>query len=479
MPLARLVARSEGEELRRDMGLGALVLMGVGGTVGAGIFVVTGTAAAHYAGPAIALSFLIASVCCLCAGLCYAELASTIPVAGSAYTYSYATLGEFVAWTIGWNLILEYLFATSAVAIGWSGYFLAFLHDLGIEFPTSLSTSFLQTNGPARGYLNAPAAAVVLFVSWILARGMRKSTAFNVTIVSLKMIVISLVLVFGISHVHSANWRPFIPANGRNFGEFGWSGVIRGASVVFFAYIGFDMVSSSAQEVRNPRRNVPLALLLTLAVVTVLYMCMSLVMTGLAPYRELDVPDPVFVALAHAGNTLTWLRPIVSCGVVIGLLAALFLAAYGQTRIFYAMSCDKLIPSAFSALEPKTRTPVFATWFVGIAAATLAALIPLRILSELVSIGTLMAFGIVCVGVLVLRFTRPEVRREFRVPFVIPVAVSGASISLYLMISLPAPAWVRLAVWVVAGTLIYVLYGRKRSLLVSSKEPASSTRGAL
>jgi APA family basic amino acid/polyamine antiporter len=471
MPVQILLDRAGGEELHRHMGLWALVLLGVGGTIGSGIFVLTGTAAAQYAGPAIAISYLIAGAACLFAGLCYAELSSMIPVAGSAYTYAYAAMGEFVAWIIGWNLVLEYLFASSTVAVGWSGYFLQLAGAAHIHFPAALTTAPLTATGNGEwglsgGIANLPAALALLFITAVLTLGVRKSTLFNALIVLLKVGVILLVIFFGFQHVNPANWRPFVPPNTGVFGDFGWSGVVRGAGVVFFAYVGFDMVSSSAQEVKNPSRTVPLALLITLGVVTALYVAMCLVQTGLAPYKELNVAYPVLVAIAHAGDAMPWwLTPLVGVGVVVGLLAAMFLGIYGQSRIFYAMGKDGLIPPIFARLNPKTRTPVFALWVVGCGSALVAAVVPIQLLGELVSIGTLMAFAIVCIGVLVLRKTHPDTPRAFRTPFVWPVALLGVGTCVGLMALLPPPTWIRLAVWLAIGLVIYFGYGARRSVL--------------
>jgi APA family basic amino acid/polyamine antiporter len=474
MPVKLLLDRAGGEELHRHMGLFALVLLGVGGTIGSGIFVLTGTAAAQYAGPAIAISYLIAGAACLFAGLCYAELASMIPVAGSAYTYAYASMGEFVAWIIGWCLVLEYLFATSTVAVGWSGYFTQFLaHPLpgiaGIELPKALTTPPIAATGNGEfglsgGIINLPAALAILAISAILTLGVRRSTMFNVLVVLLKVGVILAVIVVGFQHVVPANWHPFVPPNRGVFGDFGWSGVIRGAGVMFFAYIGFDMVSSSAQEVKNPAKTVPLGLLLTLAIVAVLYVAMALVQTGLAHYTELNVAFPVLVAVQHGGPAMAWLQTPVLLGVVIGLFAAMFIGVYGQSRIFYAMGKDGLLPGVFSSLNP-ARAPAFSIWLTGIGAALVAALVPVQLLGELSSIGTLLAFAIVCVGVLVLRRTHPEVPRAFRTPFVVPVALLGAVSCIGMMAGLPWPTWIRLAIWMVLGLAVYFAYGVRKSLL--------------
>jgi APA family basic amino acid/polyamine antiporter len=448
--------------------------MGVGGTVGAGIFVLTGTIAANYSGPAVGLSFLIAGAACVCVSLCYAELASTLPIAGSAYTYSYASMGELVAWIVGWNLVLEYTFAAAAVAIGWSGYFAALLHEFAIVLPAAFTTAPLALRadgswGSSGGWMNMPAALIVLAVAALLTRDVRSSAKFNAAVVALKVGVILVVVILGARYVDIDNWRPFVPGNSGTAGEFGWTGVVRGAGVAFFAYIGFDMVSASAQEVRNPTRNIPLGLFVTLGICAALYVSMALVITGLVSYRELDVAHPVSVALANTGSGLAWLGPLVSASLVLCLSAGIFLAVYGQTRICYAMSKDGLVPRVFSRLSACRRVPVPGTWIVGGTTALIAAVVPLQVLGELVSIGTLLAFGIVCIGVLLLRRTDPEMPRAFRVPCAPLVSLTGAAICLYLMASLPATTWLRLFAWLIAGALVYVFYGRRHSVVAAAR----------
>lgn len=463
-------------ELRRHLGLTNLTLMGVGGTIGAGIFVLTGTAAANYAGPAVALSFVIAGLGCLFAALCYAELASMIPVSGSAYTYAYVTMGELVAWIIGWCLVLELLFAASTVAVGWSGYFSAYLNELGLFLPGALSQpplTFVRGGGIelSGSFLNLPAAAVLIALTCILHFGIRGTAIANALMVAVKLIVILLVIGCGAAYVQPGNWTPFIPPNTGEAGEFGWSGIVRAAGVVFFAYIGFDMVSASSNEANNPKRDIPLALMLSLLVCTILYISMCMVMTGLVSYTQLNVPHPVFVAISQAPE-LAWLRPVINLGAVIGLASAMLFILYGQARVFYAMAKDRLIPDVFGKVSPLRRIPVFGTWFVGITAALMAGVLPIQLLGELVSIGTLSAFAMVCVGVLALRRIDPDRVRGFRVPFIAFVAPAGVATCVYMMVSLPGATWVRFAVWLAIGLAIYFFYGRHRSKLAAQTASA-------
>lgn len=474
---------SDGEAsgLRRSLGLLNLSMIGIGCTIGAGIFVLTGTAAANFAGPGVALSFVIAAIGCLCAALCYAEFASMVPAAGSAYTYAYTTLGELVAWIVGWCLALEYLLSASTVAVGWSGYFTAMLDDWGVPIPAALTQPPLAHAGSAHvgsgwtldgGIVNLPAVLLILALTRVLSLGIRESAFFNNVMVIVKLTVIVLVICFGAAYVDADNWQPFIPPNTGNTGEFGWSGVMRAAGIVFFAYLGFDAVSTSAQEARNPRRDVPLALIATLVICTILYVAMSLVMTGMAPYTDLNVPHPVFVAVDHAGPALAWLKPVVSIGAVVGLASATLATLYAQTRIFYSMALDGMIPRAFSKLHPRHATPSRGTWYTGIAAAAIAGFVPIDVLGELVSIGTLLAFAIVCLGVLVLRRREPDLPRGFRTPAVGPVAVLGIASCGYLMISLPPGTWIRLALWLAVGLAIYFCYGYRHSRLRAASRQA-------
>ena len=462
------VAREEAHELHRTLGPWQLIALGIGAIIGTGIFVITGHAAAAYAGPGVVISFIIAGLGCLFAGLCYAEFASMIPVAGSAYTYTYATMGRFFAWIIGWNLVLEYLAAASTVAVGWSGYFNALLGEFGLHVPGSLSSAPIAISGShaitATGSVaNFLALGIVVAISALLVAGIRVAAHFNSAMVALKLAIVALVIIFGLPLIHVANITPFIPPNTGVWGQFGWSGVLRATGVIFFAYIGFDAVSVAAQEARNPKRDIPIGILGSLLICTVLYILMSLTMTGLAPYTSLNVPHPVFVAIQNAGPQLAWLGFLVDVGAVIGLASVVLVLLLGQSRIFYAMANDGLVPSLFGKIHPRFRTPWLGTIVTGVFAAVLAATVPLDILGELVSIGTLAAFVIVCFGILVLRITEPDVRRPFRTPFVWVVAPLGIIMCGAMMYWLPLDTWVRLLVWTIIGLVIYGLYGMRHA----------------
>ncbi len=405
----QILADAEAGEhkLRRTLGVWHLTLLGIGGVIGAGIFVLTGHAAAECAGPAISLSFVLSGLACVFAGLCYAEFASMIPTSGSAYTYSYATLGELFAWIIGWDLILEYLFGASTVAVGWAGYVTSFLKDCGITLPAALCNApvaYHAGKGMALtgALVNLPAVLIVALITVLLIIGIRMSANFNNIIVVVKVTVILLFIGFGIWYVTPGNWHPFIPPNTTGeFGHFGWTGILRGAGVVFFAYIGFDAVSTAAQEATNPQRDLPRGIMWSLLVCGVLYVIVSLVMTGLAHYPTLNVPHPMAVAIDAAGPALAWLRPLVKLGAIAGLSSVILVLMLGQTRIFFSMSKDRLLPAVFSAVHPRFRTPHVATLVTGTVALVLAGMFPIDLLGELVSIGALLAFTMVCAGLIV------------------------------------------------------------------------------
>lgn len=463
-----------GGGLRRYLGVTHLTLMGIGGTIGAGIFVLSGTVAAEHAGPAVAISFALAGIGCLCAALCYAEFASLAPSAGSAYAYAYATLGEFPAWLIGWTLVLEYLFSAATVAVGWSGYFGGVAARFGAGLPAAIASAPLAYM-PGEGFaasgslLNLPALAITVGLGLLLARGIGASAAANNLMVLTKVGIVVLVIGAGALFIRPANWVPFIPANRGSFGHFGWSGIFRGAGIVFFSYVGFDMVSTSALEARNPQRDLPISLIASLTICTILYISMSLVITGLAPFRTLDVPQPLLVALGAAGRRLDWLSPLVGVGALIGLASAMLVSLYGQIRIFYSMSADGLLPKMFSTVDPRARVPLFGTLVVVAAAGGVAALFPIQLLGELASIGTLLAFAIVCIGVLVLRRSAPDLPRPFRVPASPYVPLLGIVSCVLLMLTLPLATWIRLIVWTLIGIAIYFGYGRARASRIGKR----------
>jgi APA family basic amino acid/polyamine antiporter len=462
-------AAEEGEGgLNRTLTAANLMLLGIGAIIGAGIFVLTGNAAAQYAGPAVVLSMVAAGVACGFAGLCYAEFASMIPIAGSAYTYGYATMGELIAWIIGWDLMLEYLFGAATVAVGWSGNFVAFLAEFGIVIPTQwtnapfavdVANNFSRTGA----VLNIPAVVLTLIMTVILVIGIKESARFNNAIVFIKMAVILLVIGVGFMYVNSDNWRPFIPENTGRFGEFGWSGVLRGAGVIFFAYIGFDAVSTAAQEARNPQKDMPIGILGSLFVCTILYVLMALVMTGMVHYSKLNDPAPILVAVAAAGPSLAWLRYAVEIGSLAGLASVVLVMLMGQPRVFFSMARDGLLPPVFGKVHPKFKTPYITTILTGTTAAIVAGLFPIGLLGQLVSIGTLLAFVIVCAGVWILRVRSPEIPRAFKTPLVPLVPILGILSCFGLMAGLPLDTWGRLLIWLALGLAVYFLYGKSHS----------------
>jgi APA family basic amino acid/polyamine antiporter len=471
-----------------------LTTLGIGAIIGAGIFVLTGQAAAQYAGPAIVLSFIISGIACAFAGLCYAEFASMIPISGSAYTYAYTTMGEFLAWIIGWDLILEYLFAASTVSVGWSGYVVSFLKDFGIHIPVQFTsatgtrlielpdTGWTQiTNEILRllaskgidpsslahttAIVNLPAMFIVAAITLLLVIGIKESANFNNIMVIIKVGVIILFVVIGFYFVKSINWHPFIPKNTGEWGHFGWSGILRGAGVIFFAYIGFDAVSTAAQEAKNPQKHMPVGILGSLGISTILYILMAIVLTGIVAYPLLLVSDPVAVGVNAMGEKLFWLRPIVKIAAIAGLSSVILVMLLGQPRIFYTMSKDGLLPPVFSKVHPKFKTPYVSTILTGFVALILAGILPISILGELVSIGTLLAFTIVCIAIIFLRKSKPDIPRPFKTPFVPLIPLLGAGFCLLQMFSLPWDTWLRLIIWMALGFVIYFTYGVRKSKL--------------
>ena len=470
------------KSLKRALGPVNLTALGIGAIIGAGIFVLTGQAAAQYAGPGIVYSFILSGLACAFAGLCYAEFASMIPLSGLAYTYGYATLGEFIAWIIGWNLILEYLFAAGTVAVGWSSYVVSLLNDLHITIPAAFTSAPYDHITPpsahwwnlwqlfAKGWvstgavLNVPAMLIVAGITILLVIGIKESVNFNNVIVALKLAVILTFIAVGVAYINKNNWHPFVPP-ALGPGHFGWGGIVRGAGVIFFAYIGFDAVSTAAQESKNPQRDMPIALLGSLGICTVLYISVSLVLTGIVNYTQLNVGAPIAVAVSTLGPSLAWLEYFIKIGATAGLSSVILVMLLGQPRIFYTMSKDGLLPPVFSAVHPKFRTPWIAQIITGAAAMLIAGLFPIGLLGELVSIGTLLAFAIVCAGVFVLRFTDPEIKRPFRTPSFWLIAPLGVLSCGYLMYKLPADTWARLIVWLAIGLVIYFAYGCRHSKL--------------
>lgn len=458
------------QRLPRSLGIVGLTAFGVGCTIGAGIFSLTGDVAAHQAGPAVTLAFVLASVACFFAGLCYAEFAAMVPIAGSAYSYAYATLGELVAWIIGWCLMLEWLFSASVVAISWSGYVTAALKDMGVVVPAVIASSPFSADVhyhiTATGSLiDLPAVLVTLGCTALLLYGTKASANVNTTIVIAKVLALVALIVAGASYVHVENWHPFVPANSGEFGQFGWSGVARGAATLFFAYIGFDGVSTLAEETKNPQRTLPWSLFASLFICTVLYVGVSLVITGLTSYRGLDVPDPLYYALVTSHMPLVWLKFVIAVVAIFGLISVVLVSIVGQVRIFFAMARDGLIPAALGRVDKNRHTPYVGTIVTGVVAAVTAGFVPLGLLGELISIGTLLAFAIVCAGVLILRRIAPGARRPFRTPWVPLIPILGVVSCVALMLSLPNGTWIRLVVWIGAGLAVYALYGRRHSKL--------------
>jgi APA family basic amino acid/polyamine antiporter len=509
-PLDQLLTEARSEDshsLVRALGPYNLISLGIGAIIGAGIFVLTGTAAAQFAGPAITLSFVIVGIGCAFAGLCYAEFAAMIPISGSAYTYGYATLGEIFAWIIGWDLVLEYAFGAATVASGWSGTLVSLLQDFGVNLPpqiigtpgselvlfqgrwSPLATVLPAINAAGIGLsglphatalFNLPAFISILIVTTILVIGVKESARFNTIAVFIKVATIVIFIAIAGAYlwqnpgVFTNNWRDFIPENKGGFGQFGWSGIARGASVIFFAYIGFDAVTTAAQEAKNPQRDMPIGLLGSLAICTILFLVVSAVLTGTMHYSQLNVAAPVALAISATG--VKWGSLIVNLGSLAGLSTVMLVMLLGQSRIFYAMSRDGLLPPWAGAIHPRFRTPWISSIVVGFLVAIFSGLFPISVLGQLVNIGTLLAFVIVCAGVWVLRAKRPDMNRPFKTPWVPFTPLMGILISLSLMASLPLDTWIRLIVWLLVGFVIYFGYSRKHSRLqTGEKAPVITT----
>ena len=454
--------------LKRTLTAKHLVLLGIGAVIGAGIFVLTGQAAANHAGPAIMLSFVLAGFACALAGLCYAEFAALLPVSGSAYSYSYATLGEFVAWFIGWCLVLEYLFASSTVAVGWSGYLVSFLTStLGLPFPAEFAQAPINWNGSefvsTGSIINLPAVAIVAAVSGLCYVGITQSAFVNSIIVAIKLVVIAAFIGFGMQYIDTANWTPFIP-EAQGPGKFGYDGITRAAAIVFFAYIGFDAVSTAAGEAKNPQKDMPIGILGSLAICTVIYIIVCAVLTGMTHYSLLGTAKPVVTAIEPYAD-LAWLKTATEIGAIAGLSSVILVMLMAQPRIFYSMSKDGLLPKLFGKVHPKYQTPYVGTIIVGLAACLLAGLMPLNVLGELVSMGTLLAFATVCAGVLILRYTQPQLTRPFRVPAANIICPMGVVACLYLFWQPFTEHWKIFVGWTAIGLLIYFGYGYRNSKL--------------
>ncbi|USX24077.1 amino acid permease [Oxalobacteraceae bacterium OTU3CINTB1] len=440
--------------LAKVLGPFDLILMGIGAIVGTGIFVLTGTGAVT-AGPALTLSFIVAAVACGFAALCYAEFASTVPVAGSIYTYTYATLGELAAWMIGWDLLLEYGLATSAVSVGWSGYFQSLISGFGLQLPTVLTAAPGALPGVTT-WINLPALIIMLILTAMLSWGVRESARLNNIMVAIKVGVVLLFIVVGARHVQPANWQPFMP--------YGYNGMLSAAALVFFAFIGFDAVTSAAEEVKRPERDLPIGIIGSLAACTILYVVVSAIMTGIVPYQQfLGVDHPVTLALKYAGEN--WVAAFVDLGAILGMTTVILVMAYGQTRVIYAMSRDGLLPKRLSTVHPRFHTPFFATWLVGIVFGLIAAVVPLNILTELINIGTLAAFSLVAIAVVILRKKRPDLKRAFRCPWVPVIPALAVIFCVMLMTYLSWHTWVAFIIWMAIGLLIYFGYARKHSAM--------------
>jgi basic amino acid/polyamine antiporter, APA family len=485
-------ASEHGSELKKSLSSFNLITLGIGAVIGAGIFVLTGQAAAQYAGPGIVISFIVAGIACAFAGLCYAEFSAMIPVSGSAYTYSYATMGELFAWIIGWDLILEYLFAASTVSVGWSGYVVSFLNDFNIHIPAYLTAASgtVLIDVPNLGWkpesqslllelskqnidinslphvtsiINIPAMFIIAVLSFVLIIGIKESANFNNIMVVVKVLVIIIFIAIGFSFVKTANWTPFVPKNTGEWGHFGWSGIFRGAGVIFFAYIGFDAVSTAAQEAKRPQKDMPTGILGSLGISTILYILVALVLTGIVSYTFLNVPDPIAVGVNAMGKSMFWLRPIIKLAAIAGLSSVILVMLMGQPRIFYSMSKDGLLPPIFSKVHPKFKTPYISTLITCSVAMIIAGVLPISILGELVSIGTLLAFALVSISILILRKKRPDLNRPFKTPGLPWIPLAGAAICFLQMAFLPFDTWMRLIIWMIIGLVIYFFYGRYHS----------------
>jgi APA family basic amino acid/polyamine antiporter len=467
-PLEALLKDAGHETLRRTLGPTQLVALGIGAIIGAGLFSLTGIAASVNAGPAVVLSFVLASVGCAFAGLCYSEFSTMIPIAGSAYTYAYATMGELMAWLIGWDLVLEYAVGASTVAVSWSRYVMSFFQDFGIHFPQQLAASpfepvtLPETGQVIQGFINLPAMIIILAISWLLIIGIQESARINAVIVVIKVAVVLVFIALGWAYIDPNNFTPFIPPNTGETGVFGWSGILRGAGLVFFAFIGFDAVSTAAQEAKRPQRDMPIGIIGSLAVCTILYVLFAHVLTGIVNYTQLNTAAPVAVAIDK--TDYRWLRPAVKLAIIAGYTSVMLVMLLGQSRVFYSMSRDGLLPKLFCDVHPKYRTPWRSNLLFMAGTGLLAALAPIRILGEATSIGTLFAFVLVCGGIIIMRRTHPDLPRPFKTPFVPLVPILGIGFNLFMIYGLGWTNWARLFGWMAIGLIIYFTYSRKHSI---------------
>jgi basic amino acid/polyamine antiporter, APA family len=459
--LESILADAEKESLKRSLGAGQLVALGIGAIIGAGIFSLTGTAAANFAGPGIALSFVIAAVGCTFAGFCYSEFSTMIPIAGSAYTYAYATLGEIIAWIIGWALVLEYAVGAAAVSVSWSATVDEILRSFGINLPQALIHSPFD---PTPGVINLPATLVIVAISLVLIVGMQESARFNAVIVVVKVAVVVLFIAIGYFFINRANYHPFIPPNTGKFGEFGWSGVVRGAGRIFFAYIGFDAVSTAAQETRNPKRDMPIGILGSLGICTLLYILYGFVLTGLVNYKNLNVAAPLAVAVKQFPHSYTFMGFVLTVGSLLGLTSVVLVMLLGQSRVFYSMSRDGLMPKLFSDLHPSFRTPWKSNLALMVFTGLLGSYVPINNLGDITNIGTLFAFVLVCAGIIVMRRTRPDLPRPFRTPMVPALPILGMVVNLALMAILSSITWIAFLSWMALGLVVYFAYSRRHSI---------------
>ncbi|HEY2810950.1 MAG TPA: amino acid permease [Rhabdochlamydiaceae bacterium] len=456
--------------LKRTLGAVNLTAMGIGAIIGAGIFVLTGQAAAENAGPGIMLSFILAATICVFAALCYAEFASLIPISGSAYSYAYVTMGELTAWIIGWGLTAEYMFSASTVAVGWAGYLVSFLRDLGIVIPQYLSQSTLSydiiTGWSTTGaWMNVPAMAIVFLIGGLVSMGIKAAAGYNDIMVAAKFLIILLFIACGIAYIRSDNLIPLVPQNTGVFGQYGYSGVLRAAGVVFFAFIGFDALSTLSQEVRNPQKNLPLGMLASLSISTVVYVIVAIVLLGVVNYKMLGVPDPFAVAVDALGPQFLWLRYVIKFLILISMTTVILVMLLGQSRIFYTMAHDGLLPRRFGKISDRFRTPFFATWIVTLVSIALAGMFPVGLLGKMTAMGTLLAFAIVCFGVLVLRYKQPNLHRPFKTPFVPWIPLAGTLACLAQLALFPGVSWMQFSAWMVIGSIIYFTYGMRHSFV--------------